>query len=181
MLTAHDNALSDLAHGLRQAADHALAEKSAEQFQAVEKLLADLETAVRETQQSLWASEINTAIQRLENGAPLSAQDRDVVRAMLVSDAETYLAHENNYNDWVVELCRLLDDITRRATTITRENVGDLRGVLKDAARLVPSLRNYFEELQRVQRFNVAIENPDKRSRELLAQILTEQLHSPRR
>jgi len=55
------------------------------------------------------------------------------------------------------------------------------RGVLKDAIRLVPDIRNYLEERRRVEKFEVALHTFDATSRNALARLLTEQLGSDSR
>ena len=83
---------------------------------------------------------------------------------------------ENNYQDWVHELDRLLGEIAKRMNAVDRNSVADLRGLMKDAMRLVPSIRNYLEERDRIDRCQHALESLDYRSRELLARILKDDL-----
>jgi hypothetical protein len=120
-------------------------------------------------------------IRRLEKNEPLTPADQDVVRALLISDAEGYLANENNFNDWVAELNRLIKDLERRTNTIDRDSIADFRGVLHDAIRLFPDIRNYFSEKRRIEKFENAIAGFDKTSRELLHRLLSEKLRCPKR
>jgi hypothetical protein len=59
--------------------------------------------------------------------------------------------------------------------------VAELRGVLKDAIRLVPDIRNFLEEKRRIHKFETALETLDEPSRQMMAHILREQLESPKR
>jgi len=178
MTTANTCELSDLVNEFRRSATDALARKSVEGWERFEKQIGELETSLRELQQSLWADEVRQAVRRLEKGDALTEADVEVIRTFLVSDAEHYLAMENNYQDWVDEFQRLADDIARRVEGLDRDSIGELRGVLKDARRLVPDIRNYLEEQARVERFNVALHTFDAASRAALARVLKEQLTS---
>ncbi len=71
--------------------------------------------------------------------------------------------------------------MARLASEIDRESIGELRGVFKDATRLLPGIHNYLEERRRVERFDLATGSLDATSRDLLVKLLKEQLHSPNR
>jgi len=173
--------LVETVQGLKEAARSALAHGSADDFEAFERYLNEVDTFVRETQQSLWANEAKATVRRLEKGDPLNQQDHDLIRTFLISDAQCYLTHENNYNDWLIELKRLVDDLCKRVNTVDRETIADLRGVLKDSIRLVPDIRNYLDEKRRVEKFEQALGTLDTSSREMLVRVLREQLRSQSR
>lgn len=161
---------------LRHTAEAAIRDRSTDDIEMVERQIGKLDTIVREAQQSMWAVEVRTAIRRLENNETLSEADLDVVRTFLISDAEQYLALENNFDDWVGELRRLLNDIAQRAAQIDRNNIAELRGVLKDMTRLVPDIRNHLDEERRVLIFHNAVRALDPESRKTLARLLRDQL-----
>ena len=170
--------LVEAVQGLKEAAKSALAQGSVDDFEAFERYLNEVDAYVRETQQSLWADEARATLRRLEKGDPLHDQDTDLIRAFLISDAERYLKHENNYDDWLKELKRLVDDLCKRVNTVDRDTIADVRGVLKDAIRLVPDIRNYLDEKRRVEKFEQALGTLDTSSREMLVRVLREQLRS---
>ncbi len=173
--------LPDLIDNLNHAAGLALNNQCADSFLTVERQLSELDVGVRELQQAMWADEAKTALKHLQKNLPLTPQDEEVIRAFLISDAERYLTHENNYDERLEELQRLLDDMAKRATHLDREAVADLRGVVKDAVRLIPDIRNYLDERARVDRFEQGLKNLDSSSRDMLVRIMKEQLASPNR
>ncbi len=173
--------LTDTIQNLKQAADAALGAETVQQLCDFEKYLSEVEAFVRETQQSMWATEAKATIKALEKGQPLSEIDKDVIRTFLVSDAERYLEHENNYGDWKRELTRLMNELVKRANMVDRDSIGDMRGILKDAIRLVPDIRNYADERERVKKFGQAVDAVDDASRAILVRLLKEQLTSPNR
>ncbi|TWT44139.1 hypothetical protein RAS1_05470 [Phycisphaerae bacterium RAS1] len=164
---------------VKSAAEQALAHESAEGMEMVERQLAHVESSVRELQQTFWCTEIKAAIRNLENGRPLTPQDKQVVRHFIVSDAEHYLRVENNYGDWVQELRRLLGSIAAAAPGVTRETIGELRGTIKDAQRVIPDIRNYLDEQRRLDIFEEQIDKLDEQSRGVLVRLLREKLTMP--
>ena len=74
-----------------------------------------------------------------------------------------------------------MGDLAQRSSTIDQDSIGDLRGVLIDAIRLVPDIRNYLEERQRVEKLDRALESLDDASREMLTRLMKEQLRSAKR
>lgn len=173
--------LQQIVDRLQQAAAHAVHSASSTDFEQFERQLTTLDSRCRETQQAMWADDARVVIRHLEEGTPLTPADHDVIRAFLISDAEHYLQMENNYQDWISELDRLLHEITQRLASLDRNSVADVRGLIKDAIRLAPSIRNYLDEKNRIERCSQALESLDRKSRELLARILKDDLESTER
>lgn len=181
MSTVATDQLTETIAALKDAATNALTHDSVDDFESFERYLNEVDGYVREMQQSAWTNEAKTTIRKLEKGEPLSKPDQDLIRAFLISDATAYLNAENNFQDWKRELQRLVTDLTKRANTVTRDTIPELRGVLKDAVRLVPDIRNYLDEKRRVEKFESALNNLDKPAREMLCRVLREQLFSAKR
>jgi len=181
MPTTTADQLTDTFTMLKDAGDCALTSQTIDDFVRFERMLNEVAAVTRETQQSMWATEAARTIKSLENGEPLTEADKDLIRTFLVSDAEQYLTVENNYGDWLSELTRLVADMKARACTADRHTIGELRGVLKDAIRLVPDIRNYLDEKQRVEKLSAALQTLDPAAREMLAKLLREQLRSEKR
>ncbi len=181
MAAADTATISQSIHTLSRAAEDAIAQSSPVALESFERQLGEIDALTRELQQQMWADAARRAIQHLEGNQPLTDEDFEVIRVFMVSDAENYLSRENNYDDWLDELRRLMHDLATEAKTLTRETIGDYRGLLRDAMRLVPSIRNYYEEKQRLSRFDATVHTLDARSRRLLVDLLREQIDSPRR
>ena len=181
MPTLTTSRLAESVETLKQAGELALQNPTVEDFMDIERRLSGLAAVIREVQQSMWAREAKATIRRLEKDEPLTATDRDVIRTFIVADAQHYIALENNFHDWLNEFRRLLGELDRRVNTADRDSIGDMRGVVKDAIRLVPDIRNYLEERKRLERFDLAQDTLDTQSRTMLARILKEQLSSPNR
>jgi hypothetical protein len=170
MSTVDTAQLSETMQGLKNSATEALRNHSADDFEAFERYLSEVDGYVREVQQALWADEARTTIRRLEKGEPLSASDQDLIRSFLISDAQAYLQHENNFTDWTIAT------LSKKVSRIDKHCIAELRGVLKDAIRLVPDIRNYLDEQRRVEKCEQALHNLDKTGRDLLLRLLKDQL-----
>lgn len=181
MTQVHSDELVETIQELVENAKAALETETVERFTDFEKHINEVEAYVREVQQEMWRDQAKAAIKTIERGEPLTEADKEVIEAFLVSDADRYLKLENNFTDWKYELERLLEELTRRARMADRNNIADLRGVLKDAVRLVPDIRNYLEERSRVEKCKTALGHLTDPSRKLLAHLLREQLSSPKR
>lgn len=181
MSTVDTDQLMDTITSLKEAASSALGNDSVDDLESFERYLNEVDAYVREMQQSAWTNEAKGTIRRLEKGDALGNEDKALIRAFLISDAEGYLQQENNFADWKRELHRLVGELGKRANMVTRDSIPELRGILKDAVRLVPDIRNYMDEKRRVEKFEQALKNLDKPSREMLCRVLREQLFSAKR
>lgn len=181
MMSVAANPLIEIVENLRNAVNADLDAGSSDGFELFEQDLNGLDAACREMQQKLWADEARTAVKHLERDEPLTPQDLDVIRVFLISDAERYVAMENNFLEWVNELKRLLGEIAKRLNTVDRDNIADVRGLLKDAVRLAPDIRNYLDEKKRIQQCKAALGSLDRQSREILAKVLKDDLATPSR
>ncbi len=178
MTTVAADQLVETIQNLQDSASAALKTEDVKSFVAFESFVNEVEAYVREVQQSMWADQAKATIRNLEKGVPPTEVDKDLIRTFLVCDAERYLKHENNYGDWKSELQRLMKEVTKRAGMIDQHSIGDLRGILKDAIRLVPDIRNYLEEQERVEKLSSALNELDPPACAMLARLLKEQLHS---
>lgn len=181
MTTAATSQLAECMETLKKAGEQALSQTNVDDFVEIERYLGQLASMVREQQQAMWSREAKVAIRHLENQEPLTAEDKDVIRAFIISDAEHYINQENNYQDWLNEFRRLIGELTNVCHRIDRESIGVVRGILKDANRLVPDIRNYLEEKQRIRRFDLTQGELDPQTSKLLARVLKEQLTSDTR
>jgi chromosome segregation ATPase len=173
--------ISEEAEVLSQTAAEAVNSRSPEAFESLEQCANHFASMLREVQQADLRPRITAAIRHLESGRPLSPDERDAVRKLIVGDAERYLAFENNFDDWMNELQRLTNEIAQTAATADEEQLANLRGMIKDATRLVPTMRAYAEEKRRLEQFDRAFASLDGANRDILVQLLREMLDSPTR
>lgn len=180
MVTTDINEYSEAVDALQQSAASAVANRSPDDFGLVEQQVLRLEAMVRDLHHAMWTREARQAVRRLEDGATLTGEDIAVIRAFLICDAEQAAAHEASFTGWVDELTGLLDDAAVRVTNLDRDNIPALRGVLRDAGRLLPDIRKYLEARQRIEHFESSLQTLDASAREMLADILRERISGQR-
>lgn len=147
-------------------------------LETLEQQLGRFDTALREMQQEKFGDRAKSALTNLRGGRPLSDDDKSTLRSLVVGDAESYLKMENNFHDWLKELTRLENEMVRLSASVDDESFRQLRGVVRDAMRLMPSIRSYMDEKARLDRFNRAMSNLDESNRNLLVQVVNEMLSS---
>jgi hypothetical protein len=170
--------IADEIDTVRRLAEEAAASRACEDFETLERHLNRFEANVREAFQALIADHARAAIKRLRSSDPLTPTDHDVIRAFLISDAQAYLKHENDFENWLRELARLTGQIADFAHADTPDALSNLRGIVLDAIRLVPDIRNYLDQQRRVERFERALLEMDATSRKLLAELMSEQVET---
>lgn len=151
---------------------------SVEAFETLEQQLGRFDVRLREMQQENLGARAKAALSNLRGGRPLSEEDKAVLRSLVVGDAESYLKMENNLHDWMNELARLEKEMERLAADGSDESLLQLRGVVRDAMRLMPSIRGYMDERARLDRFCTAMSSLDEANRNLLVQVVNEMLSS---
>lgn len=179
--TTTANPLASVINGLKALTREAISTRSPEHFETLEQQINRFEATVREMQQSMLSERSKSALKNLRAGRPLSEEEKSVLQSVVVGDAESYLRVENNLQDWINELQRLIGEMERLARCEDEATMSQLRGVSKDAVRLMPSLRAYMEEKDRLDRFNRAMANLDEPNRHILTQVVSEMLSSPKR
>lgn len=177
----HNASLSEEASLLSKTAANALNDGSPEAYETLEQCANHFASMLREVQQTDLKPKVKAAIRNLQSGRELTPEETAAIRALIVGDAEHYLALENNFDDWAAELERITSEIAKTAESADEQNLANLRGMLKDATRLVPTMRAYAEEKRRVEHFDRAIHALDSANRDVLLQVLREMLDSPNR
>lgn len=181
MKTDLDNDLAVRVQELAALVSSAVRQKTVESFETLERQVNQFETFVRELQQARCADDARAAIRRLESNQALTDGDRQTIRSLVVGDAEQYLKQENNLNEWLNELQRLTDLMSHAAGSTSDGAIDEMRGIVKDAVRLLPNIRSYMEEKDRLNRFNAAFAELDDDNRRLLVDILREKISSTTR
>lgn len=164
--------------GLKTLMGSALRSPTVDAFVTLEQQLSRFDSELRELHQEMLGDRARTALANLRNSKPLTEQDQQTLRELVVGDADSYLKMENNLQDWLNEVNRLQEEMERLAGSADERALHQLRGVVRDATRLVPTIRSYMEERDRVERFTRAMINLDDANRTLLIQVVAEMMSS---
>ena len=148
-------------------------------FQSLTPRLTTLANALRETYQSSVATPIMAVIAKLKGGAALSPDDVTVIEGFMIGDAEAYTRIENDFQNWITELARLIKSLSDKSDRLQGTAILDAMGEVEDAQRVLGDICNYLEQKERVARYHRTMSQPlNPESSAMLVEILQRQLLS---
>src|SRR5262245_18769589 len=113
-------------------------------FQTLTPQLTALANALRETYQSSVATPVMTVNMKLKAGGPLSPDDIKVVEGFMIGDAEAYTRVENDLQNWIGELARLVKSLSEKADRLQGPAILDAMGEVADAQRVLGDICNFL-------------------------------------
>lgn len=143
--------------------------------------IRELEIMMREAFQLKVQDDYKSILAKLENENPLSDNELEMLKLLIVGEAKYYLKYENNLEDWRNELKRLaaemekveaggLDDI---------DSLLHMQALCRDARGVLPDITFYFAEKERLDRFEAATSGPlDDIARRTLIEVLKAMMQS---
>jgi hypothetical protein len=150
-------------------------------YENLDLRLREVEAAAREALRAELQGEYQAIMKKLESGEPLTPADREVIKLIIVGDAEYYLNYENDYNHWLTELKRLMAELKQvRADGPTgRDALLRVQAFCRDGRGVLPDLTFYLRERERIERFCAnKLDELDPELRQTLADILKELMTS---
>jgi hypothetical protein len=160
---------------------------SAPRVEAVERLDQKLRTLAglcRETFQETLADAYALIADKLERGEPLTSGERTAVELLFTGEATYYLKTENNFDDWISELQRLVAELDRRRAE-GLNSLADLmhvQALCRDAMHVTPEVIYYLREKQRVEQFRESLSGEISREGgRLLGRMIRDLMASPLR
>ena len=162
-------------------AKQAVNTNSSQAYRNLANAFQKLDMMAREAFQAKLKGRYRPILSKLEGGLALDAEDVETIKMLLVGEADSYLQHENDLSSWQLEVDRLLT----KAQQLEQDNLEDmetllkLRAVCQEAMRAVPDLVYYYEQLERVARFEEAAKGPiDRQTSQILADVIREMMVS---
>jgi hypothetical protein len=147
---------------------------------ALSTSLSDLETALREDMQARTKPQIDEIINKLKTNQALTTEDLQNMKLWIVGDSEHYARLENNYQDWMEELQRLMTELQNAEVNNDIESGSRLRALLLDAIRVLGDIVFFLEQKERVANFDDSTREIDDSERDLLISILEGKARSTR-
>ena len=144
----------ELAAAAQEAYNKFSADKGGDSLRRLYDTLFNLNAALREGTQKATLQPIKIIISKLEKNTPLTPDDLQFIRLWLVGDAEAYSSRENDFENWMTELGRLITAIAQTAAQASdvRANM-TIQGTVTDALGVIPNMQKFLEALDRVKRF----------------------------
>jgi len=144
----------------------------AEGYRLLAEKLAELESSAGQYLRSHMAYQ--AVVSKLQQDAPLTADDLKTLRALIVGDADDYLKYDDDFGQAKGELARIVGEIQKlQSSEPNLEALMRLRVLCREAASaLVPTV-HYLEQKERVKNFDEHVRPPlDGDARRMLAQVI---------
>lgn len=155
------------------------ASTDAGEFHKVSLALNKLGHGLREQMQSETAGKMQAVIRKLDTDEPIDADDRELIRLWMVSDAEFYVQMEKDFQDWLSELDRIFAHLEGlQGEKPDLETIGKVRGAVRDALRVLADVVFFKEQQDRVARFEEATQRLQADDKRAIARILRNKLLS---
>ena len=168
--------------GMSQAMKQAQADNTSESYGYVATALVKSKNEIMQAIEQATAGDIAAIIGKLENNQPLNDVEKQTVKLWVVGDAEGYVKMENNFQDWLQEYRRLMDEIaTGEGQTGSIQELVDMHGILEDAIKVADAVAHYLEDRERVVRCENALNNLNAEDNKFIAGMLKSMLASPER
>jgi len=148
-----------------------------EAIQELNRIFMNLSQDLREGMQEATQYQISELIKKLEKDQPIDEDEKTLIRLWIVGDAHSCAKMENNYDDWLLEVQRIIDQVKElSAQGMTPGIMADLKGVSGDAIRTLSDIQFFKENLDRIQKFDQASEKMSTSDKKFLAGILKNEL-----
>jgi hypothetical protein len=168
--------------GMSQAMKQAQADNTSESYGYVATEIVKSKNLILQAIEQATAGDIAAIIGKLENNQPLNQAEKEMVKLWVVGDAEGYVKMENNFQDWLQEYRRLMDNISDWEGKIgSIQELVEVHGLLEDAIKMADAIAHYLEDRERVTRCENALSNLNTEDGKFVAGLLKSMLTSPER
>jgi hypothetical protein len=163
------------------AAARALNTEDSMAYQNFDHYIRELQLFSREAFQARFVDSYPQVVRKLEQGEALNEAEQDMVRLLVVGTAKFYLEHENDLAHWRDELGRLVAEMQQVEAQGLDESESLLRlqALCREARAILPNIATYYEEKERVARFEAAMGGPlDAEAGGILADVIRNMMTS---
>ena len=174
-------AVSQKVQIVQKAASEALSSDNSQNFEIFALQVSELESMTREAFQAKYNNAYKDIIGKLEKGINLSSEELEILKLLVIGDAEYYTKYENDLQNWQNELTRLVSEIEKLESS-DLDNVDNLlhmQALCRDARGVLPEITFYYREKERIKRFETAASGPvDAESKKIMADVIRSMVSS---
>lgn len=135
--------------------------------------IVKLTEALREGYAASIQVQVRALIDKMSANAALSPADLAQAESFVVGDAEAYTRLENNFQDWIAEMNRLVGVLG--GMKLSGNTWLDALGEVEDLHRVLNDVCNYLQQKERVARFRRTVaEGLTPERTQMLIEILKE-------
>ncbi len=152
--------------------------ESSEGYEVLNEQLEQLESLARETFQA--HTDYNTLVSTLEQGKPLTPDQLNTLKLLIVGDADYYLKYDEEFDRCKSELKRIVDEIRRLPLSdLDVDALMHLRVLCHEASSVLMPTSYYLEQKERLQKFQEATRGPiERESGQTLAHMIKQMMVS---
>jgi hypothetical protein len=154
------------------------------QVERLDQKLRTLDALCRELFQETLSDAYTSIAAKLDRAEALDPGERKAVELLFTGEAEYYLKTENNYEDWIAELRRLMAEIqsTREGGLNSLADLMHVQALCRDAMHVLPEVQYYLREKERVALFRESLTGEiSPEEGKMLARMIRDLMSSPHR
>jgi hypothetical protein len=154
------------------------AEKS-DAYEGLSEQLEELEALARESFEN--HTDYKSLVDKLENGSPLTPDDLNTLKLLMVGDADYYLKYDGDFDRSEGELKRVIDEIRKLpSSNLDADGLMHLRVLCREACSVAKPTAFYLEQKERVRKFEEATKGGiDRESGQFFADMIRHMRISP--
>jgi hypothetical protein len=155
-----------------EVADQCFKAESPEGYEVLNEQLEELESLARESFQE--HTDYKSLLNKLEKGSPLTADELNTLKLLIVGDAEYYLKYDDDFDRCKSEAGKIVDEIRRlQPSDLDIDALMHLRVLCREATSALVPTSYYLEQKERVRKFEEATREPiDRESGRMLADMI---------
>lgn len=174
ILSSYAKAAVDLADKCAQASN-------IDEYERLDRHIRRLEGMAREAFQEEFKAQYEAIAGHLEEGKPLTEEEKNALELLIVGEAQYYIQDEANFEAWQRELQQLMQEIRSlesqgldQADTLLR-----LQALCRDLRGILPDMTMYLRERDRIQSFQRSVQASfDPETARVLADVIRAMLSS---
>lgn len=165
--------LQELVSDATELAERCLNSDSADDCDALDQLIHQIDGLARETLQARLAGDLDRIARRLETGARPTQEEERLIELVVIGTASHHVDTEHHVPQWKAELRRLLKELTAGAEEpIAADALLRIRALCRNATDVLPELRHWMVDRERVRRFREAAAEADPERSVALARYI---------
>jgi hypothetical protein len=146
--------------------------ENSEGYDALGEELEELETLAKRSFED--HADYKSLLSKLENGKPLSPDELNTLKLLMVGDADYYLKYDDDFDRSESELKTVVEEIRKlQAGPLDVDGLMHLRVLCREASSVARPTAFYLEQKERVAKFDAATRDGiDPESGKFLANII---------
>jgi hypothetical protein len=153
------------------------------QFEEFDQKLRTLASTCREAFQRSLRGDAEAIARKLEEGQALDADERNTLEMLFAGEAKHYLNAENNFDEWIAELRRLVAELDAcSGQSLSIPDVMHVQALCREAMHLLPEVLYHLRETERLRTIRGNLQGEiGPRDAQNLARMIRDLMASPHR